>query len=115
MLVAPELQIANDAYVINTLNTHFNEMSRRVAERYDELNENYVYLYMGDDLELLANFGLNAVIDKYDTLFFAGTMSQDMRNAIYDMDAYFSSSESHLRLSYIVYLITVSAEYSLQQ
>ena len=115
MLVAPELQIANDAYVINTLNTHFDEMSRRVAERYDELNENYVYLYMGDDLELLANFGLNAVIDKYDTLFFAGAMSQDMRNAIYDMDAYFSSSESHLRLSYIVYLITVSAEYSLQQ
>lgn len=115
MLVAPELQIANDAYVINTLNTHFDEMSRRVAERYDELNENYVYLYMGDDLELLANFGLNAVIDKYDTLFFAGAMSHDMRNAIYDMDAYFSSSESHLRLSYIVYLITVSAEYSLQQ
>ncbi|WP_394192443.1 DUF1800 family protein [Pseudoalteromonas atlantica] len=115
MLVAPELQIANDAYVINTLNTHFDEMSRRVAERYDELNENYVYLYMGDDLELLANFGLNAVIDKYDTLFFAGAMSQDMRNAIYDMDAYFSSSESHLRLSYIVYLISVSAEYSLQQ
>ncbi|MDP2634005.1 MAG: DUF1800 family protein [Pseudoalteromonas sp.] len=115
MLVAPELQIANDAYVINTLNTHFDEMSRRVAERYDELNENYVYLYMGDDLELLANFGLNAVIDKYDTLFFAGAMSHNMRNAIYDMDAYFSSSESHLRLSYIVYLITVSAEYSLQQ
>lgn len=115
MLVAPELQIANDAYVINTLNTHFDEISRRVAERYDELNENYVYLYMGDDLELLANFGLNAVIDKYDTLFFAGAMSHDMRNAIYDMDAYFSSSESHLRLSYIVYLITVSAEYSLQQ
>jgi hypothetical protein len=63
----------------------------------------------------LANYGLNAVIDKYDTLFFAGSMSEEMRQAIYDMDAYFSSSESHLRLSYIIFLITVSAEYSLQQ
>ena len=114
-LLAPELQIANDAYVINTLNSHFDEFSSRVAERYDSLYENRIYLYMSEDMALLANYGLNAVIDKYDTLFFAGSMSEEMRQAIYDMDAYFSSSESHLRLSYIIFLITVSAEYSLQQ
>ena len=114
-MLAPELQIANDAYVINTLNSHFDEFSSRVAERYDSLYENRIYLYMAEDMALLANFGLNAVIDKYDTLFFAGSMSEEMRQAIYDMDAYFSSSESHLRLSYIIFLITVSAEYSLQQ
>ena len=114
-LLAPELQIANDAYVINTLNSHFDEFSSRVAERYDSLYENRVYLYMAEDMQLLANFGLNAVLDKYDILFFAGAMSEEMRQAIYDMDAYFSSSESHLRLAYIIFLITVSAEYSLQQ
>ncbi|TMO56622.1 DUF1800 domain-containing protein [Pseudoalteromonas phenolica] len=113
--VAPELQIANDAALIGIINTHYADLVWRVAERHDELNENSLYLYMQADHDLINMNGLSAVIDKYDLLFFAGNMSQEMRQALIDMDEFFASRDSYQRISNLVYLISISPEFTLQQ
>ena len=113
--VAPELQIANDAALIGIINTHYADLVWRVAERHDELNENSLYLYMQADHDLINMNGLSAVLDKYDLLFFAGNMSQEMRQALIDMDEFFASRDSYQRISNLVYLISISPEFTLQQ
>nr|WP_240721926.1 DUF1800 family protein [Pseudoalteromonas phenolica] len=114
-LVAPELQIANDAALVGIINTHYADLVWRVAERHNELNENSLYLYMQEDHDLINMNGLSAVLDKYDLLFFAGNMSQEMRQALIDMDEFFASRDSYQRISNIVYLISISPEFTLQQ
>ena len=114
-LLAPELQIANDAALIGIVNTHYQDLVWRVAERHTELNENSLYLYMHDDHELINMNGLSAVLDKYDILFFAGNMSEEMRQALIDMDEFFTTRDSYQRISNLVYLISISPEFTLQQ
>ena len=114
-MLAPELQIANDAALIGIVNTHYQDLVWRVAERHDELNENSLYLYMHDDHELINMNGLSAVLDKYDILFFAGNMSEEMRQALIDMDEFFTTRDSYQRISNLVYLISISPEFTLQQ
>jgi ABC-type transport system involved in Fe-S cluster assembly fused permease/ATPase subunit len=70
---------------------------------------------MQADHDLINMNGLSAVLDKYDLLFYGGNMSQEMRQALIDMDEYFATRDSYQRISNLVYLISISPEFSLQQ
>jgi hypothetical protein len=113
-LVAPELQIANDGTLVNTMNTLFYYLIWSTAEGQSTLSSTRIYLYIQSDIDYLESYGIDALIDQYNLLYFSGYMSDDTRQALLDLDAYFDSENYQQRVSYLLYTISVSPEFNLQ-
>ena len=113
-LVAPELQIAGDATLIGTMNEHFADLVWSTAEAHTDLNPNGIYVYIINDMNTLQNNGINYLLDQYNVLYFAGSMSGDTRQALLDLDAYFDDDQYRERVSYLLYMIAISPEFNLQ-
>ena len=113
-LVAPELQIAGDATLIGTMNEHFADLVWSTAEAHTDLNPNGIYVYIINDMNTLQNNGINYLLDQYNVLYFAGSMSSDTRQALLDLDAYFDDDQYRERVSYLLYMIAISPEFNLQ-
>lgn len=113
-LVAPELQIAGDATLIGTMNEHFADLVWSTAEAHTDLNPNGIYVYIINDMNTLQNNGINYLLDQYNVLYFAGSMSSDTRQALLDLDAYFYDDQYRERVSYLLYMIAISPEFNLQ-
>ena len=113
-LVAPELQIAGDATLIGTMNEHFADLVWSTAEAHTDLNPNGIYVYIINDMNTLQSNGINYLLDQYNVLYFAGSMSSDTRQALLDLDAYFDDDQYRERVSYLLYMIAISPEFNLQ-
>lgn len=113
-LVAPELQIAGDATLIGTMNEHFADLVWSTAEAHTDLNPNGIYVYIINDMNTLQNNGINYLLDQYNVLYFAGSMSSNTRQALLDLDAYFDDDQYRERVSYLLYMIAISPEFNLQ-
>ncbi|TMO81262.1 DUF1800 domain-containing protein [Pseudoalteromonas sp. S3776] len=113
-LVAPELQIANDATLIGTMNALFASLVWSTAEAHTDLNPAGIYVYVQSDMDYLAQNGINALIEQYNTLYFAGNMSADTKQALLDLDAYFNEEQYRVRVSYLLYMIAISPEFNVQ-
>ena len=113
-LVAPELQIAGDATLIGTMNEHFADLVWSTAEAHTDLNPSGIYVYIINDMNTLQNNGINYLLDQYNVLYFAGSMSSDTRQALLDLDAYFDDDQYRERVSYLLYMIAISPEFNLQ-
>lgn len=113
-LVAPELQIAGDANLIATMNEQFADLVWRIAEGRNDLNPSTIYLYIINDINYLQNEGIEALLDQYNVLYFAGSMSVNTRQALRDLDAYFKDEQHRERISYLLYMIAISPEFNLQ-
>jgi len=113
-LVAPELQIAGDATLIGTMNEHFADLVWSTAEAHTDLNPNGIYVYIINDMNTLQSNGINYLLDQYNVLYFAGSMSSDTRKALLDLDAYFDDDQYRERVSYLLYMIAISPEFNLQ-
>ncbi len=113
-LVAPELQIAGDATIIGTMNEHFADLVWSTAEAHTDLNPSGIYVYIINDMNTLKNNGVNYLLDQYNVLYFAGSMSSDTRQALLDLDAYFDDDQYRERVSYLLYMIAISPEFNLQ-
>lgn len=113
-LFAPELQIANDAAMIGTLNQHYSDLVWRMAERHDTLKPSAIYLYGHSDISLLEASGLNALLDRYNVLYFAGNMSQATREAFIELDAYFVNKSAADRVGQLLFMVSLSPEFNVQ-
>ena len=113
-LVAPELQIAGDATLIGTMNEHFADLVWSTAEAHTDLNPNGIYVYIINDMNTLQNNGINYLLEQYNVLYFAGSMSSDTRQVLLDLDAYFDDEQYRERVSYLLYMIAISPEFNLQ-
>ncbi|WP_166109772.1 DUF1800 domain-containing protein [Pseudoalteromonas sp. Z9A5] len=113
-LVAPELQIAGDATLIGTMNEHFADLVWSAAEGHNDLNSSGLYVYIKNDMNTLKKEGINTLLDEYNVLYFAGSMSADTRQALLDLDAYFDDDQYRERVSYLLYMIAISPEFNLQ-
>ena len=112
--VAPELQIANDATLIGTMNEHFYHLVWSAAEAKNSLSSTRIYLYLQDDMDYLEKNGLEALLEQYNVLYFAGTMSDNTRQVLRDLDTYFDDEQYQQRISYLLYIIAISPEFNLQ-
>ncbi|MBQ4810879.1 DUF1800 family protein [Pseudoalteromonas luteoviolacea] len=113
-LVAPELQIATDSNMISTTNSHYSDLVWRMAERKSTLNPNTIYMYGEAHISLLENAGLEALLDHYDVVYFAGIMSDETRSALTDLDSYFVNRTPADRISQLLYMISLSPEFNYQ-
>ena len=113
-IVAPELQIANDATLIGTMNALYASLVWSTAEARSDLNSNSIYIYVQDDMNVLEKNGVSALLAQYNTLYFAGAMSSDTRQALLDLDAYFNEEQYRERVSYLLYMIAISPEFNVQ-
>ncbi len=69
---------------------------------------------MKTPLNTLQNNGINYLLDQYNVLYFAGSMSSDTRQVLLDLDAYFDDDQYRERVSYLLYMIAISPEFNLQ-
>ncbi|KZW98627.1 hypothetical protein JL49_22065 [Pseudoalteromonas luteoviolacea] len=113
-LVVPELQIATDSNMISTTNSHYSNLVWRMAERKSALNPNTIYMYGEAHITLLEETGLHALLDHYDVVYFAGSMSDETRSALIDLDSYFENRTSADRISQLLYMISLSPEFNYQ-
>lgn len=113
-LQAPELQIAGDATLIGTMNEHYSELVWSVAERQTELKSSSIYVYLQNDMNILQSNGIEALLDQYNVVYYAGSMSDHTRQALRDLDAYFDDDQYPERVSYLLYMIAISPEFNLQ-
>ena len=113
-IVAPELQIANDATLIGTMSALYASLVWSTAEAHSDLNSNGIYVYIQDDMNVLEKNGVSALLTQYNTLYFAGAMSSGTRQALLDLDAYFNEEQYRERVSYLLYMIAISPEFNVQ-
>ncbi|WP_229793370.1 DUF1800 domain-containing protein [Psychrosphaera saromensis] len=113
-LVAPELQIANDATLISTINDLFYYLVWSTAEGNNSISSSRIYVHIQTDIDYLNSNGIDALIDLYNVLYFAGNLSEETREALLDLDDYFDSDQDRLRVSYLLYMIAISPEFNLQ-
>ncbi|MDO6636151.1 DUF1800 family protein [Pseudoalteromonas carrageenovora] len=113
-LVAPELQIANDATLIGTMNSIFSTLVWSTAEAHSDLNSSRIYVYIQNDMNYLQQQGISELLAQYNTLYFAGSMSDNTRQALLDLDAYFNEEQYRERVSYLLYMIAISPEFNVQ-
>ncbi|ALS33748.1 hypothetical protein PTRA_a2682 [Pseudoalteromonas translucida KMM 520] len=113
-LVAPELQIASDATLIGIMNKHYSDLMWRAAEGNTSLVPKIIYVFIKDDMNHLKNKGIHSLLDQYNILYFAGSMSRETRQALVDLDAYFNDSQIRQRISYLLYMVAISPEFNLQ-
>ncbi|TMP25809.1 DUF1800 domain-containing protein [Pseudoalteromonas rubra] len=113
-LFAPELQIANDAAMIGTLNQQYSDLIWRMAERHTTLNPSAIYLYGHSDITLLELNGLSALLNRYNVLYFAGNMSESTRNALIELDEYFSNKSAADRVGQLLFMVSLSPEFNVQ-
>ncbi|KTF17540.1 DUF1800 domain-containing protein [Pseudoalteromonas sp. H103] len=113
-LVAPELQIANDATLIGTMNAIFSTLVWSTAEAHSDLNSSRIYVYIQNDMNYLQQQGISELLAQYNTLYFAGSMSDNTRQALLDLDAYFNEEQYRERVSYLLYMIAISPEFNVQ-
>ena len=62
----------------------------------------------------LKNYGIESLLDQYNVLYFAGSMSHETRQALLDLSAYFIDNQDRQRVSYLLYMIAISPEFNLQ-
>jgi uncharacterized protein (DUF1800 family) len=113
-LLAPELQIAGDATLIGTMNEHYSDLVWGVAEKQTQLNSSSIYVYLQNDMNFLQSNGIEALLDQYNVVYYAGSMSEHTRQALLDLDAYFDDEQYPERVSYLLYMIAISPEFNLQ-
>lgn len=113
-LLAPELQIAGDATLIGTMNEHYSELVWGVAEKQTQLKSSSIYVYLQNDMNILQNNGIEALLEQYNVVYYAGSMSDHTRQALRDLDAYFDDDQYPERVSYLLYMIAISPEFNLQ-
>ncbi|MCF2859827.1 DUF1800 domain-containing protein [Pseudoalteromonas sp. SMS1] len=113
-LVAPELQIATDSNMISTTNSHYSDLIWRMAERKNSLNPNTIYLYGETQINLLSNEGLQALLDYFNVVYYAGSMSDTTRNALVDLDSYFINRSAADRVSQLLYMVSLSPDFNYQ-
>jgi uncharacterized protein (DUF1800 family) len=113
-LVAPELQIANDATLIATINDLFYYLVWSTAEGTNSISSTRIYVYIQTDMDYLNSTGIDALLDLYNVLYFAGNLSEETREALLDLDDYFDSDDNRYRVSYLLYMIAISPEFNLQ-
>ncbi|TQF67643.1 DUF1800 domain-containing protein [Pseudoalteromonas luteoviolacea] len=113
-LVAPELQIATDSNMISTTNGHYSDLIWRMAERKNTLNPNTIYMYGAAQISILESAGLQALLDHYNIVYFAGSMSDVTRNALVDLDSYFLNRSPADRVSQLLYMVSLSPDFNYQ-
>ncbi|MCG7547418.1 DUF1800 family protein [Pseudoalteromonas sp. Of7M-16] len=113
-LVAPELQIATDSNMIATTNGHYGDLVWRMAERKNTLNPKTIYMYGQSDITMLSNNGLQALLDYYNLVYFAGSMSDSTRSALVDLDSYFARKDAVHRVAQLLYMVSLSPDFNYQ-
>jgi uncharacterized protein (DUF1800 family) len=113
-LVSPELQIANDSTIIGVMNKHYSNLMWSAAEGKSSLAPNLIYVFIINDMNHLKDKGIHSLLDQYNVLYFAGSMSSATRQALVDLDAHFNDNQIRQRVSYLLYMIAISPEFNLQ-
>ncbi len=80
-LTAPELQIATDTNLIGMLNHQYSNLIWGAAEGKTTLNPNRIYVYLQSDMDFLANKGIESLLDRYNLIYYAGSISSVTRQA----------------------------------
>ncbi|MCL1037498.1 DUF1800 domain-containing protein [Shewanella submarina] len=113
-LVAPELQIASDTILIGQFNEQFARNHWHIDELVENPSYNRILMKLQPHVGILEQQGLEALLDYYDVVFFAGTMSDAMRQSLREIQSQFSASPSYYQVGYLLFSIAVSPEYVIQ-
>lgn len=114
-LVAPELQIANDAALIGQFNHQFSSLFWRIKETNNSTNENLILLSLQKHVDILENQGLDALLDYYDMLFYSNMMTADQRAILTEVQSIWAKSNLYQQVGYLLFTIMVSPDYIYQK
>ncbi len=113
-LFAPELQILDDATLVNQFNHLFSALAWSIDELKDRPHRWHVMVKLAPHVTKLEQQGVDALLDYYDTVFFAGNMSIEMRQELLSLQQALNGADAHYQVAYMLFLITTSAQYRLE-
>jgi uncharacterized protein (DUF1800 family) len=114
-LLAPELQIANDAALIGQFNEQYSNLLWHILELTEaESKENKILLRLQPQVDILTNQGLEALLDYYSLLFYQGNLSSAQRQRLRDIQAIWATANAYQQLAYLLFSISVSPDYIVQ-
>jgi uncharacterized protein (DUF1800 family) len=113
-LVAPELQIANDAALIGLFNSQYGNLLWNIKELTNDPTENRIMLSLQSHVDILQQQGLEALLDYYDVLFYSGVMTASQRERLRQIQDIWKTSHPHQQLAYLLFTIAVSPDYLIQ-
>jgi uncharacterized protein (DUF1800 family) len=113
-IVAPELQIANDAALIGQFNNQYSGFLWNIKELISEPSDKRIMLSLQAHVDIFEQQGLEALLDYYDTLFYSGGMSDDLRQTLREVQDIWSSWTPYQQVAFILFTVSVSPDYIVQ-
>ncbi|MDO6684499.1 MULTISPECIES: DUF1800 domain-containing protein [unclassified Agarivorans] len=113
-IVAPELQIANDAALIGQFNNQYSNFLWNIKEVITEPSDKRILLSMQNHADILELQGLEALLDYYDTLFYSGSMSTAQRHTLREVQDIYADWGLYHQVALLLFTVSVSPDYVIQ-
>ncbi|MGY5452424.1 DUF1800 family protein [Agarivorans sp. MS3-6] len=113
-IVAPELQIANDAALIGQFNNQYGNFLWNIKEEVSDPSDNRILLSMQAHANILELQGLEALLDYYNTVFYSGAMSTSQRQTLREVQDIWSSWGINHQVAFLLFTVSVSPDYVIQ-
>lgn len=114
-LNAPEAQLLTDSLLLEMQNFFHAAINLSIAEQVDNPDDFHMLMSFSALAELLVGQGVDALIDRYSLLFFAGNMPLALRNVLMDADTQLVELSADRRAAALLYLVFISPDYTLQR
>lgn len=113
-LVAPELQIANDAALIGQFNYQYGSLLWNIKELTTNPNEYRIMLSLQTHVDMFQQQGLEALLDYYNLVFYSGAMTPTLREHLRQVQDIAKGYSPHQQLAFLLFTIAVSPDYLIQ-
>ncbi|ABE54474.1 conserved hypothetical protein [Shewanella denitrificans OS217] len=113
-LVAPELQIANDAALIGQFNSQYGGLVWNIKELSQNPSENRIMVSLQTHVDILQQQGLEALLNHYDRVYFSSSMTAEFKERLRQIHDIWKSSSQYQQVAYLLFTITISPDYLVQ-
>lgn len=113
-LVAPELQIANDASLIGNMNFTHQALTTRIAEKVTAPGEHWIMIALKPHQELLDNQGMDALLDHWSLLFCAGTLTDTERRILKEIHELYLPVAPETAMGQMLFALSQSQSFAVQ-
>ncbi|HEX5793109.1 MAG TPA: DUF1800 family protein, partial [Rheinheimera sp.] len=113
-LNAPEAQLLTDDLLLEMQNFFHSAINLSIEEQVTDPDQFHMLLAFSELAALLTEQGIDALLNRYSLLFFAGNMPAALRDLLSDTASQLQELSAEQRAAALLYLVFISPDYAIQ-
>ncbi len=114
-LNAPEAQLLTDSLLLDMQNYFHSAINLSIAEQVSKPDDFHMLIGFSELGRLLTEQGTDALLERYNLVFFAGSMPAALRQVLINTAAQLQQLSAEQRAAALLYLVFISPDYALQR